>query len=83
MIETQTLIFAAYAGYEGWPLWVVAALGALAGVWNFGLRAGDTHWQNERTPEARRALVSRTLFTATEFAGLACGTYLLVAWLAT
>jgi len=82
MIETIALIGAGYAGYAGWDWRIAAVLGVVAGIWNFGVRAGGTPWLNERTPEAGRALINGTLISAALSAGLFCGIYFVVRWLA-
>jgi hypothetical protein len=82
MIVALSLVVALYAGYAGWPWWVATAVGAGAGIWTFGVRAGGTPALNERTREASRALINGTLIAIVICGGLASGAYFVAQWLA-
>ncbi len=82
MIAVAALMLAGYGGYAGWPWWIAALLGAAAGIWHFGVRAGAMPHLMERTPAASGMLLHGTAVAVLLFGGLASGVHFLARLLA-
>ena len=81
MIGTAALIVSGYAGYAGWPWWLATLLGAAAGIWNFGVRAGAMPDLMDRSATSGNMLLQGTVAAIAIFGAVCSGVYFLTRWL--
>jgi hypothetical protein len=82
MLETVGLVAAGYAGFEGWPWWSAALMGAAAGVWNASHRYFLGPWRDRLLSygathsQALKVLLFTCAWTGSVTAMLFVGIYL-------